>query len=269
MQMQELIAENVAENYAAIFLDNHFGNDVFVGSVIEQLLAQFATVIYSDVTDPEYFGASFTYHNQNFIDINTSQPIRLRYYSAAHELWHLLEKSGRIKDEDPKDAEIIANDDFNQERAADHFAAALMLPQKLVIDAWKKFTDTKQPSEEPILMAIFKISDLSSSPYESVARKITELRLSHNHRLATYSEGEWVQFREKMNLSPSNLDTPVRFSKFAALSSKVETEVSKRQLTFNEASNLLRYADVKAAKTYADKYAELLNKTQGTANDDS
>lgn len=267
--MKDLVAENVAENYASIFLDHYFGNDVFIGSVIEQLLSQFATVIYSDVADPQYFGASFTYKNLSFIDINTYQPVRVRFYSAAHELWHLLEKSGRIQEEDPKDAETIAQSDFNQERAADHFAAALMLPQKLVIDAWKKFTNSEETSEEDIRKAVIKISDLSSSTYESVARRITELKLSNNRKIANYLEDDWIQFREQMGISPSNLDSPTNFSKFTALSSEVEKKVTKKQLTFNEASDLLRYADPKEAQKYSDKYAELLNEVQGTANDDS
>ena len=55
--------------------------------------------------------------------INTNQPLRVRYYSAAHELWHLRTESGEI---------AIGEKQIDQERAADHFAAVVMLPSNLL-----------------------------------------------------------------------------------------------------------------------------------------
>lgn len=60
---------------------------------------------------------------KHIIAINTNQPLRVRYYSAAHELWHLQFESGQI---------AIGEKQIDQERAADHFAAVVMLPSNLL-----------------------------------------------------------------------------------------------------------------------------------------
>lgn len=230
------ISEQVASQYAVEFLRKYAGDEVFLGSDIEQLLADEAILIYQDVSDPEYYGASICYKDTHLIAINTRQPLRSRYYSAAHELWHLLHKSG----ETPI-ADTIEN--FDHERAADHFAACLMLPDKLV----QSLMISNKGSLETL---VFKIADLSSMPYVAVVRKLQELGKKIKKKLSDRNEADWVIARDKLDLSPSVLDKPDSLIRFTALSNRVSELLDKDELTLELAANILKHADPKKAEEY-------------------
>lgn len=230
------ISEIVASQYALEFLREYTGDELFLGSDIEQLLAERSIVIYQDVRDPEYYGASICYKDKHFIAINTRQPLRSRYYSAAHELWHLLHNSGKLPI-----ADTIEN--FDHERAADHFAACLMLPERLVMN----LINTNKGSVESL---IFKISDLSSMPYVAVVRKLQELGKKIRKELSERSEADWVNQRNRIGLLPSVLDKMDNFTKFTALTNKVSEQQEDGQITLELAANILKHADPEEAERY-------------------
>lgn len=72
--------------------------------------------------DPEFYGATITIDrgNRKYVLLNTKKSLRLRYFTASHELWHVLDIHEMVKD------------DMHHERSAERFAAALMLPESLV-----------------------------------------------------------------------------------------------------------------------------------------
>lgn len=212
-------AEKTAEAFASAFLDDVYGYDLFLGSQIEQILNEKVHLIYKNIEDPAFFGAAVKHKlGDKFIVLNTNQPLRIRYFTAAHELWHL------------SDASYMQKESFDHERAADRFAACLMLPKPLVKSLWKRFK-AKWNEEQ----AVLAIADLSAAPYKTVERRIVEvgekIRVSH-------SEETWQQLRGHYALPDSPLDLAIHDTKFHAYKKQVLLHV-KNGLNPLTASNKL------------------------------
>ncbi|MEN0588422.1 ImmA/IrrE family metallo-endopeptidase [Kurthia gibsonii] len=223
-------AEKTAEAFAASFLDDVYGHDLFLGSQIEQVLSEKVYLIYKNIEDPSFFGAAVSHqYGDKFVVLNTYHPLRIRYFTAAHELWHLSEASQMQKE------------NFDHERAADRFAACLMLPKPLVKSLWKRFKSER--GEEQSVLAI---ADLSSAPYKTVERRITEIGESIK---VSHSETEWEKLREKYALPESPLDSSMPITKFHAYEKQVLSHV-KKGLNPLTASNKL--------KTFAPSISESL-----------
>lgn len=58
MSKLKLQSIQVGEAFAGQFLTDHFGAEIFIGSGIELKLQEIANVIFQDVPDNEYFGAT-------------------------------------------------------------------------------------------------------------------------------------------------------------------------------------------------------------------
>lgn len=201
-------AEKTAEAFAASFLDDTFGYDLFLGSQIERILAEKVHLIYKYIEDQKFFGAAASHETgEKFVVLNTYHTLRIRYFTAAHELWHLSEASEMQKE------------DFDHERAADRFAACLMLPKPLVKSLWKRFK-----SEWDEEQAILYIADLSAAPYKTVERRIGEVGEKIK---VTHSEAEWQQLREQYGLPVSPLDLAIHETKFSAYEKQVLLHVEK------------------------------------------
>lgn len=227
-------SEDAADVYASKFLNKYFGGEVFLGSDIEQLLAEKAYVVYQNVDDLAYFGAAVHLAGHHIIAINTKQKLRTRYYSAAHELWHLLFESGEVP---------VEENSIDQERAADHFAAAVMLPETLILNLAKAYSEDKEK-------LVFKIADISSMPYEAVTRRLVELGQKISKPLIKRTELEWINSRKEIGLAPSALDKEDVFVQFDALSKEVERKVKKQEITLEIAANLLKHIDPSQAERY-------------------
>lgn len=213
-------AEKVAEAFAQDFLETEFGNDIFIGSHIEQLLDDKVHLIYQYTEDEKYHGAAITDHSgEEFIVLNTFQPLRMRYFTAAHELWHLSEGSVQMQGET-----------FDHERAADRFAAAIMMPKGLTKDLWRKFKKTYEHEE-----AVIHLADIASMPYEAAARRLKEL----DERVSglDFSEEEWIQKRSFFSLPDSLLDQTQFIEKFDAYEEIVRDAVSEGKLDKLTAAN--------------------------------
>lgn len=241
-QMKEL-SETIAEAYAAKFLSNNVGGEVFLGSDIEQVLADRAYLVYQNVDDPSYFGAALHLMGKHIIAINTFQSLRSRYYSAAHELWHLQFESGEI---------AIDEKQIDHERAADHFAAVVMLPGSLL----KSIMNNFKKNDERV---VFKIADLSSMPYQAVARRLIELGYKLPSNLKSLEEVEWIQLREESDLVPSALDKADSFVQFHAFVEEVDKKVKKQELTLEIAANLVKHIDPEQAEKYWKQRQEIVD----------
>lgn len=201
-------AEKTAEAFAAALLDDTFGRDLFLGSHIERILSEKVHLIYKSIEDVAFYGAAVTHEEgETFVVLNTYHSLRTRYFTAAHELWHL------------SDASEMQKEDFDHERAADRFAAALMLPKPLVKSLWKRFKS--ELNEE---QAVLYIADLSAAPYKTVERRIQEVGEKIS---VTYGEQEWQQLRERYGLPMSPLDIAIHDTKFSAYEKQVKRNVGK------------------------------------------
>lgn len=211
------LGELMAEKESRRILENYFGTVIFVGASIEQF-ARFYTksdVIYEFINDELLFGGKVDYstntNQDKFVFINTFHSFRVQYFTLAHELFHLTEVHEELS--------IIINEHAGEnddleiviERAADRFAAALLLPENLVKSIWTKLIDLDMSGEK----IIYYIADMSSAPYEAVARRITELKLivsrkisnTAKNKIATYKDKDWeVERLEHMpSLSPLDI----------------------------------------------------------------
>ena len=237
-------AETVAEAFAQKFLEDEIGHDIFIGSHIEKLLDDKAPLIYQYTEDQYYHGAAFTHQSGGeFIALNTFQPVRMRYFTAAHELWHLSEGSR------------MQSEPFDHERAADRFAAAVMLPKGITLDLWKKFKKA-YGSEETVI----HLADLASVPYEAVSRRLRELGI-RDHELNT-TEAKWKQKRLDFNMPGSLLDEPQPFENFDAYERIVSKAVDDRKLDALTAANKIARYDSKLAKYWQEQEVERVNKRE-------
>ncbi|WP_322905318.1 ImmA/IrrE family metallo-endopeptidase [Paenibacillus sp. SGZ-1009] len=214
-------AEVIAEGLAADFLEETANAPIFIGSYIERILANKAKVIYQYVEDSTYFGAAIRHFSgEQFIALNTLHPLRIRYFTAAHELWH-LEEASQLQDED-----------FDHERAADRFAAAIMLPKAIIKEVWSKLSNLYEPME-----AIIHLADMAATPYEAVVRRLKELKLTVKSIKLT--EDEWQLERKRLNLPDSPLDMPQPLTRFIAYEDVVEEALSNGKIDLLSASNKL------------------------------
>lgn len=238
------LSEKYAEMLATYYLDEEFGEKLFLGATIENILSKEAILIYQDVPDNDYYGASIRYKDLSFIAINTYHNLRIRYYSAAHELWHFIWQNSEMSNEI----------DLDHERAADHFAAVLMLPHNLIHDLWNRMAD-KYHEEERIIY----IADFSSMPYQAVTRRLKEVGLDIPGRLEHLEESEWVRTREELNLGRSALDTANKFTSFAHFEKIITELVDRKDLSLDDAANLIAQFAPELAERYIQKKRNLAN----------
>lgn len=235
--------EDMGEALSHQVLNKHFGAEVFIGSGIEMKLHELAHVIYQNVPDPEYFGATVTYKTgEIFVALNTHQPLRLRYFTAAHELWHLLGYNQ------------IFEDEKKQERAADRFAAALMMPETIIILLWDKLRKEIGPKK-----AIIRIADMASTPYQAVARRIHELKLPKSNEVKDYKENEWLSLRKSYRFIETPLDRPFEFTSFPKYEKEIEDEIKKGEVDLLGAVNKLSKVSHEKANEYQEKAMSALS----------
>lgn len=227
----QIIAEKTAEAFASSFLDDTFGHELFFHSHIEELLKKRIHVIYQYIDDPSFFGAAVQHESgEEFVVLNTFHPVRIRYFTAAHELWHLTEGSQ------------LQTLEFDHERAADRFAAAVMLPKALTLRLFEKFKNDWNYNEEK---AILSIADLAGVPYESVERRLRELgkRIKANH-----SELDWKNLRITFDLAKSPLDLPMPETHFKEYVEMVREQVAEGLDSLTAANKLSYFAPEEAEK---------------------
>lgn len=214
-------SEHISEMMANAVIDK-YGIQGFIGTSIETFLTINKNIlIYKYIKDSKFFGFSAKGKGKTFIVLNTYHNLRLRYYTCAHEMWHVL-----------KGKEFFNVTEIDEERAADHFAASLMLPEKAVLEM---YNNLKKRSTDQLLI-LFAIADASHMPYQSVERRFRELDLKRNEiaqfisstkekyaslegeqRSETeFIESEFIELRSKFGLPPSEDDKVDQLNSFPA-----------------------------------------------------
>lgn len=227
-------SEKVGEAFAHQVLNEHFGAEVFIGSSVEMKLQELAQVIYQAVPDLSYYGATVCYPSgEKFVAINTSHPLRVRHFTAAHELWHVLGMK-----------EMMVNQ-LNHERAADRFAAALMMPGTLIRLLWSNLKKDTGPQK-----AIIKIADLASVPYEAVARRVKELDLPISTELLKITDSEWMALRQQYRFTYSPLDQAFPLTQFNQYETVIAEAMKQDKLDLLEAASKLSHTSPLKAQAY-------------------
>lgn len=207
MQIKEQ-AEKTAEVFAAAFSNDIFGYDLFLGAQTEQALAENVHLIYQHIEDEAFYGSMIIHERgEKFFVLNTLHPLRIRYFTAANELWYF------------SDASDMQKDDFDHEQAAKQFAVSLMLPKPLIKSLWKQFK-TNYTEEQALLY----IADLSAVPYKIVEQRLKDLGETIQ---VSHTEDEWKQVREVYDLPLSPLDSPIYEDKFSAYEKQKQLRTMK------------------------------------------
>jgi len=225
------------------FLTELMPMERFLGSTVEQVLANQATLIYQDVPDQAYFGAALTTTTETLIAINTHQPLRQRYHSVAHELWTVW-----YGQTDPR----LLPEDFNHREAADQFAAAVMMPAGLMVSTWHRF-----PSELSILARIMQLADLAMVPYMDVVLRLMALDIQLPAALLDLKRPDWLVLRQALCLTPSPFDQAIRSMQFAPLTTLVLSQVRTQQLTLARGATVLTPVDPQTAANLWRRHREI------------
>ncbi|MGX7024942.1 ImmA/IrrE family metallo-endopeptidase [Vagococcus hydrophili] len=153
---------NNARNSAILFL-NAIGSKDFIGPTLSTILDIKKIILIKDVIeDPEAEGFSAKKQGEKFLFVNTKFNQRLQNFTIAHELFHLDEMIVQLED------------DQENERAADHFAANILLPENILFDKKRALENLGLKEIE----VFFKLADLSEVPYETLFERYKELKIS-------------------------------------------------------------------------------------------
>lgn len=250
-------ADRIGEAFALQVLSEHFGTETFIGSSIELKVEELVSIVYKEIKDPDFFGATITLKrgNRKYVLLNTAQSLRHRYFTAAHEFWHVLDMNSMVKD------------DIDHERAADRFAAALMLPESIVRSLIRSLREDDQREKEEKKVVI-RISDISSAPYVAVAKRLVELNLTNNKKLADVSEEEWIAIRRELNIVESPLDLPQPINRFTDYEERIAREIENGNLNYIEASKRLATVSPEKSAAYAELRAAEAKKIMDGIEDD-
>jgi len=250
-------ADRIGEAFALQVLSEHFGTETFIGSSIELKVEELVSIVYKEIKDPDFFGATITLKrgNRKYVLLNTAQSLRHRYFTAAHEFWHVLDMNSMVKD------------DIDHERAADRFAAALMLPESIVRSLIRSLREDDQREKEEKKVVI-RISDISSAPYVAVAKRLVELNLTNNKKLADVSEEEWIAIRRELNIVESPLDLPQPINRFTDYEERIAGEIENGNLNYIEASKRLATVSPEKSAAYAELRAAEAKKIMDGIEDD-
>lgn len=231
--MTESIAALFAEQTAAKFLSATPTNGGFIGADIERLLSERATVIYRDVVDANYYGALIQLKQQNFVILNTAQPLRQRYYHATHTLWDLIATNYQT--------DIVASTAFT---------TAIMLPARHTMATWRRL----RRKSDSAATALLRLADQTAMPYQVVAHRLATLQVLPDDDLLYLSEADWLAWRTAHHNFPSALDRPLHMVHFDRLTTDVMRYLEHDQLTTNDAAQLLHNANPDLAQHYAARF---------------
>lgn len=208
-----------AQMIALDFLADMNAQD-FIGSMLANVTSlKEIKMIYRPLNDAQAEGFCAIGKGQKFLYINTNFNIRLQNFTIAHELWHL-----HLSDL----PDIFKLEEIDEERAADHFAANILLPTTLVSNKYHHFKKLGKTDIE----ILFMIADLSATPYETVMKRFEEMDLPSKDIKAHLStidkknedpylteiEFKFQQLRSKLALPKSALDMSSKLADFPDLS---------------------------------------------------
>lgn len=220
------IVHNQAEMLADQYLKDLGMINEFTGPALESIVKQQGIeLMYKYIKDSDFYGFAAKGKGHRFIGINTFHTVRTRVFDIAHELWHLYDRK----------EEYVDTSNYSQseaERAADHFAASLLLPNVKVESLYKNYK--KEGWDEPSIL--FVIADLSYCPYLTVYWRLKELELPVSQidialkavPSGSDTENRFILLRENEGLTNSPLDKSDQLTDFPSLRQLAEEEADEK-----------------------------------------
>lgn len=156
----------LAEGYADQFNPEHLAP--FPYENVSEAMSDL-DISFFELDDSSVSGATLYKEGKFNIVVNSSKPANRQHFTLAHELGHyflhkeLLRKDGGLIDEDQQldVAKILYRRDDAEyrevERQANRFAASLIMPRWLVVDAWNATHSVESCAK------IFKVSQSAMS----------------------------------------------------------------------------------------------------------
>ena len=210
-----------ARQYAVLFLEELSSSD-FIGPTIESIATiKEIVLIYDRIDDPEAEGFSAKGRGSKFIFINSNFNERLQKFTIAHEIYHLDEIVEEFEDSE------------EDERAADHFAANILLPEKIVLEKHHVLQNLGYDD----VKIFFSLADLSGAPYETLYKRYQEIKIDTSkidHALKKVSLNEESLYLKEAELKFQKL------RKDSALAS-IELDEPNHKTTFGELETLISY----------------------------
>lgn len=227
------LIHNQAEMLADQYLKDLAMINEFIGPALENIVKQQGIeLMYKCIEDSNFYGMAASGKGSRFIGINTYHTIRTRLFDLAHELWHLYDRKEEYVDTSQYTSSEI-------ERAADHFAASLLLPNVKVTTLYKSYKEEGWSE----LAILFIIADLSYCPYMAVYWRFKELDLSIKQidialkeiKLISKPisaendiENKFIMLRKTEGLADSPLDKPDKLNDFPSLRQLAKEPVDEK-----------------------------------------
>jgi Zn-dependent peptidase ImmA (M78 family) len=156
-------ASGIAERQAALLLE---ASGVIDGPVPISLLSDLPRIELATERHLPSSGMSYWTGDVWRLVANASEPSYRQRFSLAHEYKHVIDHPVR---------DLLYADHRSRERVADHFAACLLMPKRMVIRAWCA-------GEQDIA----QLADLFAVSTQAMERRLVILGLLDHRRTGTY-----------------------------------------------------------------------------------
>lgn len=194
---------NNTEDRAISFANRYIGRGVIIQDDIFNIIENYdnqVTLLLFPIPDDEICGFICNYKGKIFIYVNTSLPLEKQIFTAAHELYHLLFNRDQLE---RGYSHLIRQEDLDgkqEERAANLFAAILLVPRALLREQIEILQiDTANLK----LLDIIRLMDMFAVPYKTMVLRLYETGILKDKetdrwlRISDRNEREGVLFEIK------------------------------------------------------------------------
>lgn len=184
MDLDENIIKGIIEIIEEIKRENNIRNEIIRDDVFSILQACDCIVLYYPLDGEEQDGCDGCHiekpvngRMEQFVFINTNNTRERQAFSAAHELGHIWRVDQRVREKVPLSCK---NDAEMNEKIIDRFAAELLMPRDLFIEAINNwFKETKYIGSNMKITDIIKLIAYLMNyffvPFKSVVIRLNEL----------------------------------------------------------------------------------------------
>lgn len=141
MSISESIPKIEAEAYSLIL--DAYGNDKIIPPIDLERIVKKNDISINFVTfkDPNVDGAFKRSENKIYVNADASLP--RQSFTIAHELGHFFLHQEKTQETFFRtDAQLLNNDEKDTEKA-NWFAAAILMPRKIILEYWSTFPDVE------------------------------------------------------------------------------------------------------------------------------
>lgn len=256
-ELKRIIINKASQLRAQYNLGNYCGRNIF--DIIEKLdIGGYNPILFRLPLSNDKLSGFIGYKNKNFgIFTNTSKPLGVEIFTAAHEIYHLVENCLSIKEKVIMEEMLSPDTDValeSQEMLADLFASELLMPESDIRGEYQRLLNLYRlsvPDETVIIM----LQQLYFVEYKAITKRLLEVGIvNYNSKVEnelnqiTLDENAFSHLIMKLGVS-NELQEP----------SRVKTYISKLYLRLIE-ENYKRmntsYDDLTVLFSYAGASSE-------------